>query len=126
MTVVAWAFAVVAGVFHLAAFLMESFLFDRPFVQRTLVRDAGQSPAVRLWAFNQGFYNLALAAGAIIGVIVWAADQETVGQTLVVFSCAAMTLAGIVLVVSDRRLWQGAIGQALPPAIAVVATLLTL
>lgn len=59
MTVVAWIFAVVSGVFHLAAFLMESVLFDRPFVQRALVRDAGQSAGVRLWAFNQGFYNLA-------------------------------------------------------------------
>ncbi|TDC48721.1 DUF1304 domain-containing protein [Jiangella ureilytica] len=123
MTVVAWIFAVVAGVFHLAAFVMESILFDRPFVQRALVRDAGQSTGVRLWAFNQGFYNLALAAGALIGVVVWAADQETAGRTLVVFSCAAMTLAGIVLVASDRRLWRGAVGQALPPAIAIVAAL---
>jgi putative membrane protein len=94
MTVVAWVFAVVAGLFHLAAFVMESLLFDRPSVQR-----------------------------ALVGVIVWAAGQETVGMTLVVFSCAAMTLAGVVLFVSDRRLWRGAVGQALPPAIAIVAAL---
>ena len=123
MTVVAWVFAVVAGVFHLAAFAMESLLFDRPFVQRALGGSDGRSPGVRLWAFNQGFYNLALAAGALIGVIVWAADHETTGRTLVVFSCAAMTLAGIVLFASDRRLWRGAVGQALPPAIAIVAAL---
>lgn len=125
MTVVAWVFAVVAGVFHLAAFVMESILFDRPFVQRALVRDAGRSAGVRLWAFNQGFYNLALAVGVIVGVVAWAADQDTVGKTLVAFGCAAMTLAGIVLFASDRRLWRGALGQAVPPAIAIVATLAT-
>lgn len=59
----------------------------------------------------------------LVGVIVWAADQDTVGRTLVVFGCASMALAGLVLVVSDRRLWRAALGQAVPPAIAVLATL---
>ncbi|SDU13913.1 DUF1304 domain-containing protein [Jiangella alkaliphila] len=125
MTVVAWVFAVVAGLFHLAAFVMESILFDRPSVQRAFVRDPGHAAGVRVWAFNQGFYNLALAAGVLIGVGVWAVDEDAVGKTLVVFGCAAMVLAGIVLFVSDRRLWQGAVGQALPPAVAIVATLAT-
>jgi putative membrane protein len=123
MTVVAWIFAVLAGVFHLAAFVMESILFDRPAVQRRFGVDAGSAAGVGPWAFNQGFYNLALAAGALVGVITWAADHETAGQTLIVFSCAAMVLAGIVLFVSQRRLWRAAAGQALPPAIAIVATL---
>lgn len=123
MTVVAWVFAVVAGVFHLAAFVMESILFDRPAVQRRFGVDAGSAAGVGPWAFNQGFYNLALAAGVLTGVVVWAADYETVGQTLIVFGCAAMTLAGLVLFASQRRLWRSALGQAVPPAIAILATL---
>lgn len=103
---------------------MESVLFDRPYVQRAMVRDSGQSAEVRLWAFNQGFYNLALAAGALIGVVAWAAGHETAGKTLVIFTCASMALAGIVLYVSDRRLWQSALGQILPAGLAIVAALL--
>ena len=123
MTVVAWVFAVLAGVFHLVAFAMESILFDRPAVQRRFGVDAGSAAGAGPWAFNQGFYNLALAAGALVGVVAWAADQDTVGKTLIVFSGAAMTLAGIVLFASDRRLWRAALGQAVPPAIAIMATL---
>ena len=39
---------------------MESLLFHRPAVQRLLLRDASDSAAVRLWAFNQA-YNLFVA-----------------------------------------------------------------
>lgn len=123
MALVAQIFAVVAALGHLAAFLMESFLFDRPGVQRMLLRQAEPSPGVRLWAFNQGFYNLFVAAGAIIGVIVWASGDDTVGRTLVIYTCAFMTAAGVVLFVSDRRLWTGMLGQSVPPLIALLAAI---
>ena len=123
MMVLAVIAAVVSGVNHLAAWLMESFLFHRPKVQRILLGRADSPPEVGLWAFNQGFYNLFLAVGAIVGVVAWLGDEPTVGRTLIVFSCSAMALAGVVLFISDRRLWRGALGQFLPSAIAVLATL---
>jgi putative membrane protein len=123
VTTVAQIFAVLAGLGHIGAFVMESLAFDRPRVQRLLVGRAGSPPEVRLWAFNQGFYNLFLAAGALIGTYAWVTDHETVGRTLVVFSCSAMALAGIVLFGSDRRLWRGALAQLVPAALAVAATL---
>src|SRR5262245_39566081 len=122
MSAVAEIFAVIAGLFHVSAFVMESLLFHRSGVRRIMTGRAEDVPAVRIWAFNQGFYNLFLAAGAFAGVAAWMTDHEIVGDTLVLFSCGAMALAGVVLFSSDRRLWRGALGQFIPPAIAVVAT----
>jgi hypothetical protein len=34
-----------------------------------------------------------------------------------------MVVAGIVLFVSERRLWRGSLGQAVPPLIAMLASL---
>jgi putative membrane protein len=123
MSAVAEIFAVIAGLVHVAAFVMESLLFHRRSVRRIMTGRAEDVPAVRIWAFNQGFYNLFLAVGALIGVYAWMTDHETVGDTLVLFSCGAMALAGVVLFLSDRRLWRGALVQLIPPAVAVVTTL---
>jgi putative membrane protein len=123
MNAVTQIFAILAGLFHVGAFAMESLLFRRPRIQRIMVGHADVDPGVFLWAFNQGFYNLFVAAGAIGGVIAAHAGHPAVGRALTLYACAFMAAAGVVLVVSDRRLWRGALGQAVPPLIALVAAL---
>ena len=124
MNLVAQIFAIVAVVFHIAAFAMESFLFHRKQVQVFLLGKPEPAPGVRLWAFNQGFYNLFLAAGPVAGLIAYHAGNVDVGRALVIYGCAFMAACGIVLFASDRRLWRGMIGQSGPPLIALIATLL--
>ena len=121
MNAVTQIFAIVAGLFHVVAFVMESLLFRRPQVQRVMLGRTNVEPGVFLWAFNQGFYNLFVAAGAIGGVIAYHADQAVAGRAVTLYACAFMAAAGVVLFVSDRRLWRGALGQAGPPLIALVA-----
>jgi putative membrane protein len=121
MNAITQVFAILAGLFHVAAFVMESLLFRRPQVQRIFLGRSDVSPDVYLWAFNQGFYNLFLAAGAIGGVIAAHTGNAAAGRPVTLFACAAMMGAGIVLVVSDRRLWRGALGQAVPPLVALLA-----
>ncbi|MFC9694264.1 DUF1304 domain-containing protein [Kribbella sp. NPDC056951] len=117
MSVVAQVFVVVAGLFHVAIFVMESLLFRKPSTyQRFLVKDEAEMNAARPWAFNQGFYNLFLGAGALGGLIA-GGDK---GHAIALFSCACMAGAGIVLVASDRRMLQAAATQALPPILALV------
>ena len=123
MATLAQIFAVIAGTAHVAFFVVESLLFDRPAVRKLLLGRSRVSPDVRMWAFNQGFYNLFVAAGAIIGASAWATGEEVVGRTLVIYTCAFMTLAGVVLLGSDRRLWRGAVGQSVPPLIGLLAAL---
>src|SRR5687768_8095166 len=79
MNLVTQLFAWIAVVFHVAAFVMESVLFERPAVQRFLLGRTEAAPGVRLWAFNQGFYNLFLAAGPAAGLIAGYAGNDSVG-----------------------------------------------
>jgi putative membrane protein len=120
---VAQIFAIAAGLFHVMAFILESVVFHRPGVQRFLLGRSEKSPAVRLWAFNQGFYNLFLGVGAIIGAILWMSGTKTPGRTLVIYTATFMALCGVVLFVSDRTLWRGMIGQSTPPLVALAAAL---
>lgn len=123
MNLVTQLFAWIAVLFHVAAFVMESVLFDRPAVQRILLGRSETAPGVRLWAFNQGFYNLFLAAGPAAGLIAGYAGNEAVGRALVIYGCAFMAACGVVLFVSDRKLWRGMLGQSGPPLIALIAAL---
>ena len=133
MTWVVWGAAVVTGVMHLTVFVLEAFLLDRPRVHRGVFGMPGEDvPAVRLWAFGVGFYNLFFAVGILLGVVLWATGTaETVGRTLVVYVSACLFLAGLVLLVADRRAMGrprgeglgGAAGQSLPPAVALLAML---
>ncbi|GAA0576239.1 DUF1304 domain-containing protein [Kribbella sandramycini] len=117
MSVVAQVFVVVAGLFHVAIFVMESLLFRKPSTyRRFLVKDDAEAAVAKPWAFNQGFYNLFLAAGALGGLVV-GGDK---GHAIALFSCACMAGAGLVLVASDRRMVQAAATQALPPLAAIV------
>ena len=121
MNVVTQVFALVAALIHVAIFAMESLLFTRPSVRQTFGGRAGIPPEVDLWAFNQGFYNLFLAAGPIAGVIAYHAGHRATGEALTLYACAFMVAAGAVLVLSQRRLWRGALLQALPPLVALIA-----
>jgi putative membrane protein len=123
MNLVAQLFAVIAVIFHVMAFVLESILFRRPGVQTILLGRPEPAEGVRLWAFNQGFYNLFLAAGPIAGLIAYHSGHEGIGRALVIYACAFMAACGVVLFASDRRLWRGMIGQSVPPLVAVVAAL---
>ena len=121
MSIVAQVFAAVAVLFHVVAFVLESFLFRDPRVQTFLLGRPEPAPGVRLWAFNQGFYNLFLAAGPVAGIVAHHDGNTDVGRALVGYGCAFMAACGVVLWVSDRRLWRSMIGQSGPPLAALIA-----
>ena len=117
--------AVLAGLVHVAIFAMESVLFTRPAVfRRFRVRDAAEAASIRPWAFNQGFYNLFLAVGAIGGVIACGAGSQQAGTAVALFSCACMVAAAAILVATDRRMAQAAAVQGTFPLLAILAALL--
>jgi putative membrane protein len=130
MPIVVWIFALLAAALHIVAFACESFLIERPRVHQG-VFGLHYVPAVRLWAFGLGFYNLFLGCGMVFGVIAWMSGNETVGRTLVIYICLFMLLCGIVLFIADRlgfggergKSIVGALGQSLPPLVALVAAL---
>ncbi len=130
MTVVVWVAALIAASIHVLVFFWETVLFSRPGVHVGVFSVAtADLPAVRLWAFNVGFYNLFLATGAAVGVFTWMAGHETVGRTLVVYTCSFMLLGGVALFASDRMALGrpkgagvgGVLAESLPPLVALVA-----
>jgi putative membrane protein len=123
MNLVTQLFATIAVLFHVTAFVLESFLFHRPSVQTFLLGKPEPAAGVRLWAFNQGFYNLFLAAGPAAGLVAYYAGHESVGRALLIYGCAFMAACGVVLFISDRRLWRSMLGQSGPPLIALIALL---
>ncbi|WP_145804382.1 DUF1304 domain-containing protein [Kribbella amoyensis] len=117
MSIVAQIFVGLAGVFHLAVFALESVLFRKPSTyRRFLIRTPEEAEVARPWAFNQGFYNLFLAIGALGGLVA-GGDR---GHAIALFACACMAGAGLVLVASDRRMVRSAALQAVPPILALV------
>ncbi len=112
-----------AAALHVVFFYFESFLFNRADVQKRFFVAPAHAEAVRPWAFNQGFYNLFLAAGCVFGII---ADRGgargfdgSAGRAVVLVCCASMTGAGIVLALTDRRMLRAAAIQIIPPLLVL-------
>lgn len=113
--------AVFMGVTLVAVFVLESFLFRQPRFHPIFLIEPGQEAVVRLWVVNQGFYNLFFGIAAVSGVVLARTGNQDVGTALVVFTSASMVVSGIVLAVTERRLWRSSVLQALPPTVALVA-----
>ena len=135
MTVVVWVFALLAAAVHLLVFVWEAFLITRPAVHQGIFGvPAADVPAIRLWAFGVGFYNLFLGLGMVGGVIAWMLGNVAAGRTLVLYLLGFMFLSGLVLLLADRLALGrekgsgigGAIGQSGPPLVALVAAVLAL
>jgi putative membrane protein len=122
LLVVAIVFASLAALLHVYIFVMESVLWTRPSTwKRFGIRSQDEAATIRPMALNQGFYNLFLAIGVIVGLLLLAnAAARGAGTLLVFFSCASMLAASLVLVISNPRLARAAILQGLFPLIAVV------
>jgi putative membrane protein len=59
VTVVVWIFALLAAMIHIVVFVWESFMIGRPRVHQGIFGvPTADVPAIRLWAFGVGFYNL--------------------------------------------------------------------
>ena len=119
-------FALVAAVLHIYIFTMESITWTRPATwKRFGVASQADAETTKALAYNQGFYNLFLAAGALAGAgFVALAPEDPVlaaaGWTLVFSSCGSMLLAALVLALSGRKYLRAAATQGATPLLAVV------
>ena len=123
MLTIACVLAGLAALVHVYIFVIESLQFERPSTLRTFGIRAEEAVVMKPWAFNQGFYNLFLATGAVVGIaLVGVGTNRDAGVALMVFTTASMLAAAAVLVTSDRRKLQAAVVQGLFPLLALVAT----
>lgn len=111
-------FAMIAGLLHVYIFVLESVRWRHPSAWRKFgIASQEHADIIRPMAFNQGFYNLFLAAGVIVGL---ALSGTLVGFGMIVLALAVMVLAAVVLVLTNRELWIAALVQGLPPLLALL------
>jgi len=129
--VIACIVVALAALLHVYIFWMESFAWRRPAVwQRFNVADQSQADANRDLAYNQGFYNLFLAIGAAVGVVLLLASGHTgsalrpAGFALVFLATGSMLAASLVLLTLGRRFAAAALTQGLAPLVGLVLTLI--
>jgi putative membrane protein len=124
MPVIAQVFALIAALLHVMFFYFESITFSRPATWRRFgIATQQDADTVRPMAFNQGFYNLFLAGGIVVGLLRVNTGNAVAGEAIVLFACACMVFAGTVLALSNRPLIRSALIQAVPPAIAIVVAI---
>ena len=110
-----------AVVVHLGFFAMESVLWSTPTVWRRFgITTQHDADSVRPIAYNQGFYNLFLAGGSAVGLVLYWTTLHQVGFGLIFFCSACMVLAAIVLVTTGGRYLRVALLQGLLPLVGIV------
>ena len=125
MLIVMWVAAALAGAIHVLFFCMESLWWTKPAVYRRFRSTASQAQTTKSLAFNQGFYNLFLAAGAFGGLALIAAGHHRAGMILVAWNCASMLAAAVVLAASSPKMLRGALIQGLPPLVFLLGAAYT-
>lgn len=117
MPAIAQIFAAVAAALHAVIFVMESVVWTKPAVwKRFGVASQADADVVRPMAFNQGFYNLFLAVGIVVGLIV----GGSAGDAVVVFACLSIVGAAFVLATGGSKYFRPAFVQGITPLIALV------
>jgi putative membrane protein len=119
-----WVAAALAGVVHVLFFCMESLWWTKPAVYRRFRSTEAEALVTRSLAFNQGFYNLFLAVGALGGLGLVATGRGSAGMILIAWSCACMLAAAVVLAASSPQMIRGAAIQGLPPLVFLAAAYL--
>lgn len=114
-------FATIAALLHVYIFTMESITWTKPKTWKTFsITSQADAETTKPLAYNQGFYNLFLAIGALIGIVAVAMGATQVGWTLVFSSCGSMLLAALVLATSGKKYLRAATLQGTTPLLAVV------
>ena len=115
MPIVMWLAAILAGAVHILIFCMESLWWTTATVQERFGQTREQARATRLFAFNQGFYNLFLAIGTFAGLALMLMEHPGSGLLLVSWNCLCMVGAALVLAASAPRMRRGALIQGAAP-----------
>ncbi|MWB98570.1 DUF1304 domain-containing protein [Agromyces seonyuensis] len=121
MLIAATVFVALAALLHCVIFYWESIAWTRPATwKRFGVPDQAAADATKSMAYNQGFYNLFLAIGAVLGLVVYFTGSTGIGTALVLFSTGCMVLAAAVLTTTGKGYWRPALVQGVFPLVGFV------
>lgn len=113
--------ATLSAAIHVLIFYWESLAWTRPAVwKRFGLVSADAAETTKTFAYNQGFYNLFLAIGALVGSVLYGVGATDAGFALGLFSVSCMFAAAIVLVTSGPGRVKAAAVQGFFPLITIV------
>jgi putative membrane protein len=125
MNILATVFVALSALLHVYIWVMESLQWRKPVIWKrfglTSQEDADTTAPL---AYNQGFYNLFLAIGAGVGIVLFHTDAHAAGFTLAVFTMASIVLAALVLLSTGRDRARSAALQGVPALLALVFLLI--
>jgi putative membrane protein len=114
-------FGVIAALIHVYIFTLESLRWTNASTRRIFgVASEEDAQLMKGLAFNQGFYNLFLALGALVGIVLIFAGAAQAGLGVAFVALGSMALAAVVLILSNPRLGRSAAIQGVAPLLAVV------
>lgn len=137
MPIISLVLAGLAGLLHVLFFVLESLRFSQPSVWRRFgASTQAEADAIRPMAFNQGFYNLFLAAITFTGIAYAIAARDTSAEhlsaaarsghtadALLWSALLSMVGAALVLLISSRgKMARAAAIQGALPATALVVS----
>ncbi|RFA11430.1 epimerase [Subtercola boreus] len=125
MSILASVFVGITALLHVYIFVMESIQWRQPRVwKRFGLASQTDADTTAPLAYNQGFYNLFLAIGAALGVVLLYTPAHEAGFTLAVFTMASILLAAVVLLSTGRDRLRSALLQGTPALLGLVFLLL--
>lgn len=120
LLVIGLVFAGLATLFHIYVFYLESIAWTKPATWKVFgLKSQADADTIKPMALNQGFYNLFLTIGIVVGIAIIGVSFPA-GIALVFMGTGSMVLAATVLIVSNPRSARSAVLQGVPPLVAIV------
>lgn len=120
LQVLAIVFAIVAALVHVLIFALESVLWGKPSTWRRFgLKSQAEANLMEPMAFNQGFYNLFLALGSVVGLLLLVWGNPVAGKWVLLVALSSMVLASIVLLITNRRMWRAVLFQGVAPLLGI-------
>ncbi|AJT41108.1 DUF1304 domain-containing protein [Psychromicrobium lacuslunae] len=116
-------FAILAGLIHCYFWFLESVRWRQPAAwQRFGVKNQDEADTLAEMAFNQGYYNLVIGIGSIVGAVLLFTGVPALmlfAAGLVVMACATMVVAAVILLISKPGFLVPVLIQGVAPIIAL-------
>ncbi|MCU1481171.1 MAG: hypothetical protein JWQ19_1957 [Subtercola sp.] len=125
MAILATVFIGITALLHVYIFVMESIRWRTPAIwKRFGLTSQDDADTTAPLAYNQGFYNLFLAIGAALGLVLYYSPANEAGFALAAFASASIVAAALVLLSTGRERLRAAALQGVPALLGLVFLLI--
>jgi putative membrane protein len=117
---ISFTFFLIAALVHIGFFVIESFLYQKADGYKYFKVTPEQHLATKVWAKNQGYYNLFLALGVLLGLYFIFKKQVMIAGVVTSYCGLFMIGAGVALWLTEPRMRRGALLQIVPPLLGFI------